>query len=256
VLYLSEMNRNKITAIKREMNRNIMTTILLICISTYCNSQSTIVKKSPDFKQVVHTIDTLAILTPFVDIKSIDAENNYHNDTVLSQKLSENTSKIITDLLKKKYSLKNISGNSTMNSNVVKDFNELDNNINKSENLLPNIEFPDSIFQAGNNTSRYCLTSIINGYYPSKEKIRQDTKKALPATIAVAILTLGHFYLVPNNPSIVTLRIILYDRVDKRVLFYKSTNLCDNYSTIYIPKASYSDLNQVLIVKYKPIYYK
>lgn len=240
----------------RQMNRNIMTAILLICISTYCNSQSTIVKKAPDFKQVIHTIDTLAILTPFVDIKTIDEKNNYQNDTVLSQKLSENVSKMITDLLKKKYSLKKLSGNSTMNSNVVKDFNELDNNINKSENLLTNTEFPDSIFQVGNNTSRYCLTSIINGYYSTKEKIKQDSKKVLPASIAVAVLTLGHFYLIPNNPSVVTLRIILYDRVDKRVLFYKSTNLSDNLSTIYIPRASYSELNQVVMTNYKPMYYK
>lgn len=240
----------------REMNRNIMTAILLICFSTYCNSQSTIEKRSPDFKQVIHTIDTLALLTPFVDIKSIDAENNYQNDTVLSQKLSENISKMITDLLKKKYSLKNLSGNSTMNSNVTIDFNKLDNNINKSENLQPNIEFPDSIFQAGNNTTRYCLTSIINGYYPTKEKIRQNSKKVLPASIAVAVLTLGNFYLVPNNQSIVTLRIILYDRVDKRVLFYKTTNLSDIYSSIYIPRANYSDLNQLIMIKYKPLYYK
>lgn len=250
------MNRNTITRIMRKMNRNIMTAILLICMSTYCNSQSTIVKKAPDFKQVIHTMDTLALLPPFVDIKIIDAENNYLNDTVLSQKLSENISKMITDLLKKKYSLKNLSGNSNMNTNVVKDFNELDNNINKSENLPTNIEFPDSIFQAGNNTSRYCLTSIINGYYPSKEKTRQVAKKVLPVSIAVAVLSLGHFYLIPQSPSIVTLRIILYDRVDKRVLFYKSTNLSDNYSSIYVPRASYSELNQAVIVKYKPIYYK
>ena len=238
------------------MNRNIMTAILLICISTYCNSQSTIVKKAPDFKEVLHTIDTLALLTPFVDIKAIDAENNYLNDTVTSQKLSENISNMITDLLKKKYSLKNLPGNSTMNSNVVKDFNVLLNKINKSEKILTNIEFPDSIFQAGNNTSRYCMTSIINGYYSTKEKVRQDTKKALPASIAVAVLTLGHFYLIPQSPSIVTLRIILYDRVDKRVLFYKSANLSDYLSAVYISKVSYSDLNQVIMTNYKPMYYK
>ena len=233
-----------------------MTPILLICISTYCNSQSNIVKKTTDFKQVIHTIDTLAILTPFVDIKSIDAENNYLNDTVLSQKLSENISQLIIDLLKKKYSLKKLSGNSTMNNKIIKDFNKLDSHINKSENLLTNIDFPDSIFQAENNTSRYCLTSILNGYYPTKEKMRQNSMKVLPASIAVAVLTLGHFYLIPNNASIVTLRIILYDRVDKRVLFYKSTNLGDDYSAIYIPKASYSELNQVVMTNYKPIYYK
>jgi len=238
------------------MNRNIMTAILLICFSIYCNSQSAIVRKTSDFKQVIHTIDTLAILTPFVDIKTIDEKNNYQNDTVLSQKLSENVSKIITDLLKSKYSIKKLSGNSTMNSNVVKDFNRLDNNINKSENLLTNIEFPDSLFQAGNNTSRYCLTSIINGYYSTKEKIKQDSKKVLPASIAVGVLSLGHFYLIPSNPSVVTLRIILYDRVDKRVLFYKLTNLSDNLSTIYIPRASYSELNQVVMTNYKPMYYK
>ena len=256
MLYLREMNRNILTVIMIQMNRNLMTAILLICISTYCHSQSTIVKKAPDSKQVIHTMDTLALLPPFVDIKIIDEKNNYLNDTVLSPKLSENISKMITDLLKKKYSLKNLSGNSTMNSNVVKDFNELDNNIYKSENLLTNIEFPDSIFKAGNNTSRYCMTSIINGYYYTKEKLRQDAKKVLPASIAVAVLTLGHFYLVPNNPSVVTLRIILYDRVDKRVLFYKSTNLCNNLSAIYIPRASYSELNQVIMTSYKPMYYK
>ena len=238
------------------MNRNRMTVILLTCFSIYCSSQTTIVKKAPDFKELIHTMDTLALLTPFVDIKVVDAENNYLNDTVLSQQLSENISKMITDLLKKKYSLKNLSGNSTMNSNVVKDFNDLDISINKSENLPTNIEFPDSIFQAGNNTSRYSLTSIINGYYSTKEKMRQDSKKVLPASIAVAVLTLGHFYLIPSNPSIVTLRIILYDRVDKRILFYKSTNLSDNISAIYIPRASYSELNQVVMTHYKPMYYK
>jgi len=202
------------------MNRSLITTILLICISTYCNSQSTIVKKAPDFKQVIQNIDTLGLLPPFVDIKSIDADNNFQNDTLTSEKLSEDISNIITDLLKKKYSIKKLSENSALNSNLVNDFNELFNNINKTKSLPTNIEFPDSIFQVGNNTSRYCLTSIINGYYSSKEKVRKDTKKMIPASIAVAVLSLGTFYLVSNSPSIVTLRIILYDRVDKKVLIF------------------------------------
>lgn len=236
------------------MNKKIMTAVLLIFISAYCNSQSRVVKKTHDFKQVIKTIDTLAILTPFVDMKCIDEENNYQNDTILSQELSENTSKIVTNLLKNKYLLKDLSGNSIMNSKILSDFNNLDSKINLSKNSLPDIEFPDSIFQTKNNTSRYCLISIMNGYYPSKEKIRQESKKALPVTIAVAVLTLGHFFVIPGTPSITTLRIILYDRVDKRVLFYKSTNL--GGLTTDIPTASYSALNQEIIVEYKPIYYK
>lgn len=236
------------------MNRTIMTTVLLFFIIAYCVSQAIVVKKTPDFKQVIKTIDTLAILSPFVDMKCVDEKNNYQNDTILSQELSENTSKIVTNLLKNKYSLKNLSGNCIMNSKILNDFNNLDTKINESKNSLPNIEMPDSIFQAGNNTSRYCLISIINGYYPSKEKIIRDSKKALPVTIAVAVLTLGHFFVIPGTPSITTLRIILYDRVDKRVLFYKSTNL--GGLTTDIPTASYSALNQEIIVEYKSIYYK
>lgn len=236
------------------MNKKITTVVLLISISAYCNSQSRVLKKTHDFKQVLKTIDTLAILTLFVDMKCIDEENNYQNDTILSQELSENTSKIVTNLLKNKYLLKNLSGNSIMNSEILNDFNSLDSKINKSKNSLPDIEFPDSIFQTSNNSSRYCLISIMNGYYPSKEKIRQESKKALTVTIAVAVLTLGHFFVISGTPSITTLRIILYDRVDKRVLFYKSTNL--GGLTTDIPTASYSALNQTIIVEYKPIYYK
>jgi len=236
------------------MNRTIMTTVLLFFIIAYCDSQPTVVKKTPDFKQVIKTIDTLAILSPFVDMKCVDVKNNYQNDTILSQELSENTSKIVTNLLKNKYSLKNLSGNCIMNSKILNDFNNLDTKINESKNSLPNIEMPDSIFKAGNKTSRYCLISIINGYYPSKEKIISDSKKALTVAIAVGVLTLGNYFVIPSIPSLSTLRIILYDRVDKRVLFYKSTNL--GTTTIDISEASYSVLNQVLIVKYKPIYYK
>jgi len=206
------------------MNRTIMTTVLLFFIIANCDSQP-IVKKTPDFKQVIKTIDTLAILSPFVDMKCVDVKNNYQNDTILSQELSENTSKIVTNLLKNKYSLKNLSGNCIMNSKILNDFNNLDTKINESKNSLPNIEMPDSIFQAENNTSRYCLISIINGYYPSKEKIMSDSKKALTVAIVVGVLTLGNYFVVPSIPSLSTLRIILYDRVDKRVLFYKSTNL-------------------------------
>lgn len=236
------------------MNRTILTTALLFLIVAYCDSQPTVVKKTPDFKQVIKTIDTLAILAPFVDMKCVDVNNNYQNDTILSRELSDNTSKIVTNLLKNKYSLKNLSGNCIMNSKVLYDFSNLETKINESNNSLPNIELPDSIFQTGNNASRYCLINIINGYYPSKEKIIKDSKKALTVTIAVAVLTLGHYFVIPGIPSFSTLRIILYDRVDKKVLFYKSTNL--GTTTIDISEASYSVLNQVLIVKYKPIYYK
>lgn len=238
------------------INRNGITLILLICFCFHCNSQSRIVMKASDFKEKIHTIDTLVLVPPFVDIKSIDVENNQLTDTVYSHKISEDISNMITDLLKKKYSLKKLSGNSTMNSNVVRDFNELFNNLTKSENLYPNVEFPDSIFQAGNNVSRYCLTTIMDGYYCTKEKNRQIAKKVLPASIAVAVLSLGHLYLIPNYPSMLTLRIILYDRIDKRVLFYKTTNLSNDLAAVNVSNMGYSELNQLIMNNFKPIYYK
>jgi hypothetical protein len=238
------------------MNRKIITILFFLCVGTYSYSQSTVEKKALDFKSVIHSIDTLALLTPIVDIKSFDIENHFHNDTMASESLSVATAKVVKNLLKNKYSLMSISGNYNANRNVVKTINDVLSKINKSENLSPNIELPDSMFNSDNNTSRYCLTNIINGYYPTKEKKWQITQKALPEMFIVSLLSLGTVMVMPNVQPIVLLRIILYDRVDRRVLYYKETNLCDNNHTISLPKVYYDELNPIVVTKYKSLYYK
>jgi len=233
----------------RNIHRNITTTILLICLSLYCNSQ-TIVKKVTNFRNIKHNIDTLVILPSFVDIKSIGGDDKLYSDTVFSAKLSDTITYMIKDLLKKKYHLKRISGSKYINTITEKEFNKLFDNLDMSVDSIPHIEFPDSIFQTNDNRSRYCLFTVCNGVYISAEKRKKDIKEALPTTIAVGILSLGTVICIPANLANLTMRIILYDRVDKRVIYYKADMMpAFNKVDFYL-------INQFVLNNFKTIYCK
>lgn len=233
----------------RKIQRNVTTAILLISFSLYCFSQG-LVRQVTNFKKIKHTIDTLVIIPSYVDIKGIDVNNKLFSDTVFSPKLCDTVSFLISNLLKNKYHLKHVSGDKRINNIIKRDFNKLFNDINISGNSMPNIELPDSIFQTDINNSRYSLITIFVGLYRTSEKVRKDAKESLPASLAVGILSLGSLMLIPTNPSYLAMRIILYDRIEKRVLYYK---------TDYMPgfnRVDFYNINQFIMKNFKTIYYK
>ena len=233
----------------RKTDRFATTILLLICFSLYTNCQIT-VKKVTGFKKIIHNIDTLAIIPSYADIRAISANNTLYTDTVFSPKLSDTVTCLISKLLKKKYHLKQETGNYNIDINVAHYFNSIINDLNQSRDLNQDIRFQDSIMQVDNNNVRYCLMTVFTGLYRTTEKIRKDAKAALPASLAVGLLSLGTVMLVPANPSYLDMKFLLYDRKDKRIIYYKSDVMPA------LSKFDYSRINQFVMDNLKTIYYK
>lgn len=233
----------------KEIYRYATTIMLLVCFSSYSNCQIT-VKKVTGFKKLIHNIDTLAIIPSFVNIRAIGADNKLYSDTVFSLKLSDTITYMISKLLKNKYHLKQEIGNSKIDSNAAHYLNSIIKDLNQSGDLIPDIQFQDSILHVDNNNRRYCLITVFDGLYWTSEKIRKDAKDALPASLAVGVLSLGTVMLVHVIPSYLAMKFLLYDRIDKRILYYKA----DVMPTLN--KVDYWRINQFVINDLKTIYYK
>ena len=228
-----------------KVQKYLATLILLICSSLCCFSQTLQV---PNFKKIKHNIDTLE-LTTYVDIKGIDVNNKYFSDTVFTPKLYDTISYMITNLLKNKYHLKQVSNNIKTNRIINRDFNTLFSNINMLGNSIPDIELPDSLFQIENH-SRYSLITIFVGYYRTTEKVRKDSKDLMPSSLAVGLLSLGSLMVYQVNPAYLAMRIIVYDRIEKRVLYYNAGSLPG------FNKVDYYRIKELIVNNFKTIYYK
>jgi hypothetical protein len=233
----------------RRIYRYAITIILLICFSLYSSCQIT-VKKVTGFKKIIQKIDTLAIIPSFVDIRAVGVDNILYSDIVFSPKLSDTITFMISKLLKKKYHLKQETGNSKIDINVAHYFNSIIKDLKQSGNLSPDIQFQDSIMHADNSNCRYCLMTVFTGLYWTNEKIRKEAKDALPGSLAVGILSLGTVMSIQVIPSYLDMKFLLYDRIDKRILYYKA----DVMPTLN--KVDFWRINQFVMNNLKTIYYK
>ena len=225
--------------------------ILLLLFSTVIYSYGQrLEKKVPNFKDIIHNIDTLDILPPYVDIKVVYSENKISQDSAYSLKLSDTLTYMISKLLNKKYHLHRLPKENRVSRKFLKDINPLLYKLDNTNSVLPDIELEDSIVKMDNSKSRYSLITVFNGYYVSLEKRNKDALEMLPQSILVGVLSLGTLTVVPNEQSLFTGKFILYDNVKKRVLFYKTDFRPDLHNV------GFYMYNQIVMDNLKGLYYK
>lgn len=221
--------------------------IVIIVVSYGCQAG----KRVSDFKEVKQSIDTISIIPAFIEIKEIGLGDKITIDTLFSREMSDSISNKISQFLFKKYQIKKYEGYSSINNDVANDLNQVYYELDNSKKIIPDIEIPNSIFQNSKNyNDRYCIITFVGGLYKTDERIAKDEKDILPASIAVAVLSLGHVYLVPSNPASSTMRLILYDKVMKKVLYYKKSTQNGIYPT------NISTIDGFIYENLKGIYYK
>ena len=224
-------------------------TVLSICCFSNTNAQLYSYNAN-DFKTIIHSIDTIGLLNPTVYIVSKDQNNYCLVDTTISCKTSDTLRYSVTNLLRKKYTIQKVANSTIPTDSSIKTINTFINNIEKNTTLDKEIIIPTEIYNFDQSTYRYNLINIIAGMYSTKEFRKKQEKEMMPKTIAVGLLSLGMIMITPNDPSYAVLKIILYDKVEHRILYYRSV------PTSPVIASEYRLLNDVVMRNFKSLYYK
>ncbi|MGV8829875.1 MAG: hypothetical protein ACWA6U_16320 [Breznakibacter sp.] len=231
------------------MNRILSVTLILMFTFSLCKSQK--IKQIKEFKTIKKSIENLAIIPVFVNIKAIDKDKLVINDTIFAKESSDSISNVIYNLLNKKYSIHILKGYSTLSKEYESEFMELFNKLNKSDKYISNIEVPKAIIQrVEKEESRYCVINFLDGVYKTQARIKQEEKELLPTTIAVAIFSLGNAYVTPSKGNFSVMRTIVFDKTDGKVMFYKYSSELGAH-----PK-NYNTIENYIKGNFKSLYYK
>ena len=238
-----------LTTLKSRHKASIKALLLFLVLFLCYKCQSG--KKVADFKTIKHNIDSLVIIPSFIDIIAIGLNDSLIKDTVINNELSDTISSKIQTLLHKKYAIETIKGHNQISNEISSDLNELFLRLDYSKSTISNIEIPNSIIETANSAKqRYCIITFYGGAYKTRERERHDNLRMLTTGLAVAILTNGNYYLTSSDPSISIMRVVLFDKIKKRVLFYKVYVLDKNDPT------NISTINHFVLMNFQSIYYK
>lgn len=231
------------------MNRIYCTALLIIMAISFSLGQKK--KQTSEFNSIKKKIETLNIIPAFIDIKAIDINKSIINDTVFAMESKDSISSKIYNLLSKKYSIHLLDTNINMTNDIVSELSKLFYELDEADKSITNIEVHELIVGlVQNEESRYCVINFYGGTYKTLARIKQEEKELLSTAIAVAVLTLGSAYVYPTNGFYSIMRTIVFDKIDRKVIFYK-------YSSIQgaNPK-SHDTINQYIYKNYKSLYYK
>jgi hypothetical protein len=207
-------------------------------------------KNIENLKSIKKSIDTLAILTPYVDINIIDKDLTLINDSLLDKKLIDTSFKSISRLLKKKYIIKEYKNSNNADDSIDKEINELFLKLNNLKNPLPSISLNKNIFDSENYKDyRYFILTYIYGSYKSMALLDQEAIELLP-TIAISMVLSKDLPTLPDDKANSTMYVLLYDKFESKILYYKSCPCLVANSTFY------SITEKQILECFKTIYYK
>lgn len=188
-------------------------------------SQGQKTKKIKEFKTVKKSIETLAILPTFVDVKAEDIDRTIINDTTFSNGSCDQVASEISNLLSEKYSiqmLKRHAPSLDVELELINLFGKLD----QSGRSIQNIEVSNAILGiVKNEESRYCVLNFFGGTYKTLARYRQEERGLLPMAIAAAVFSMGSVIILPpSKGSYSILKTIVFDKTERKVIFYKNSS--------------------------------
>jgi len=233
----------------RFLIRSLFTLMFLIIAIQLSFGQNR--RQVADFKVIRKSIDSLLIIPTYVDIKAIDSDNLILGDTLFAKESSDKISRDIKSLLDNKYVIQLSKGNYKLSPELETDLRDLYGEISESEKTISNISIPNTIIAlVKNSKQRYCVLNFYGGHYKTKARIKQEEKELLPKSIGVAILTLGSVYLTPASGNLSIMKTILFDKIDRKLIFYKESSIAGSNPRSYVNIVNYISSN------FKPLYYK
>ena len=201
-----------------------------------------------NFKRVKKEVDTLVLLTPYVEVefsKGQSFSKDFELSEVLAQQIFDNSH----SLLDKKYTLARLASPlDSMSENELSDiFSILDSSSKLTE--LPTPPFIQNRIKSC--TNRYLLFIAFNGYYnadfPPYYRVSGQGSVGIGGGSATSVSIVIHPYTIFFNSD---MRVIIFDNQDDKIVFYNK-----KYSKDTDPRLPKSVEKMTLDIL-KSVYYK
>ena len=211
----------------------------LLTLLTFTLTQCSTGKYYSDFKSKKKNIKRLAVMNPYIFVKSIKGQKE-SEDNELIYKLEKLISEKTISILSNKYILSDISNTSETISD--KDLQSLFSELDNSENHVFQIKIPPFLQKEFKNVKeRYCVKvffqGFYNGYFKPDEILKQE-------------LQLNVICINPRHLFRSEIRLVVFDMLENNIVFYekKGSNDIDPRLPMLITQMTSSIL--------RPLYYK